>query len=326
MLMVNRRGMLRLLGLGAAATLLVSAIPAFGADIQSGDPDHAVALAGPMTGQLASGAGGHFAYYKFAYPGAVVTSVNLRVTPDDPAVLRNVGFKVYGPTPGKVYLTGGTQPGLVPNLSGDLISSEPGVYLVQVYNFDPHVSVDYTIWASGLPEAVRPSSPPRVDAPQPGETPTPTMAPGEPTALPTQQPTPVPTPAQADDPAHAVSLTRDLRGQLEPGGHFAYYSMPYPGGVTLTVNLRVLPDDPTVLRNVGFRVYGPTPGKVYLTGGVQPGLTPNISGDLVSAEPGVYLIQVYNADPGTGVNYTIWATGVPKSLAPTAPGLPASPT
>jgi hypothetical protein len=319
--MIDRRDVLRLLGLAATAALLGGAVPARGADTQTGDPDQAVALTGALTGQLAAGAGGHFAYYKFAYPGSVVTTVNVRVTPDDPVVLRNVGFKVYGPAPGKVYLTGGAQPGLVPNLSGDLISAEPGLYLVQVFNFDPRVSVDFTIWASGLPEAVRPSGPPRVDAPQPGEVPTPTTAAGESTPIPTVQPTPEPTPAQADDPGRAVPLTRDLRGQLEPGGHFAYYTVDYPGGVAVTVNLRVVPDDPNVLRNVGFRVYGPTPGKVYLTSGAQPGLTPNVSGDLISPEPGVYLVQVYNYDPRTTVYFTAWATGVPAHLAPAAPGL-----
>jgi hypothetical protein len=324
--MVDRRAVLRLLGLLVAGALLGGAVPARGADTQTGDPDQAVALTRPLTGQLAAGAGGHFAYYKFAYPGGVVTSVNVRATPDDSVVLRNVGFKVYGPTPGKVYLTSGAQPGLVPNLSGDLISPEPGLYLVQVYNFDPRVSIDFTIWASGLPEAVRPSGPPRVDAPQPGEAATPTTEAGQPTPTPTVQPTPEPTPAQADDPERAVTLTRDLRGRLEPGGHFAYYKLAYPGGVTVTVNLRAIPDDAAVLRNVGFRVYGPTPGKVYLTSGAQPGLTPNVSGDLVSPEPGVYLIQVYNFDPSTTLHFTIWATGVPENLSPAAPGLASPPT
>ena len=54
------------------------------ADTQAGSPDQAVALTRPMVGQLAAGAGGHFAYYKFAYTGGTVTTINLHATPDDP--------------------------------------------------------------------------------------------------------------------------------------------------------------------------------------------------------------------------------------------------
>ena len=124
-------------------------------DVQSGSPDQAVPLTGRLTGQLADGTAGHFAYYKFAYPGGVITTVNVHVTPNDPAVLRNVGFKVYGPQSGKVYAVSGAQPGLVPNLSGDLVSPDPGVYLVQVYSYDPRVSVEFAVWATGLPEVLR---------------------------------------------------------------------------------------------------------------------------------------------------------------------------
>ena len=38
------------------------------------------------------------------------------------------GFNVYGREPGKVYATSGTQPGLHPNVSGDLINGEPGLF------------------------------------------------------------------------------------------------------------------------------------------------------------------------------------------------------
>jgi hypothetical protein len=36
----------------------------------------------------------------------------------------------------------------------------------------------------------------------------------------------------------------------------------------------------------------------------------------------VYLVQVYNYDPGASVDFVVWATGVPEQLAPAAPGLP----
>jgi hypothetical protein len=329
--MTVRHILLRLCGVAIVAALLGATIPAGATDVQSGSPDQAVPLAGRLTGQLAAGASGHFAYYKFAYPGGVVTTVNVQVTPEAAVLNGNVGFKVYGPQGGKVYLTSGRQPGLVPNLSGDLVSADPGVYLVQVYSYDPNTSIDFTIWATGLPELLRPSSAPGLNAPQPGETATvaaPESTPAaDATVTATATPTPPPQtgPVQSDNPDRPVPLTRDLRAHLEPGGTFAYYRIGYTGGTVTTINMRVNPDDPVVLGNVGFRVYGPTPGKVYLTSGAQPGLTPNVSGDLVSAEPGVYLIQVYNYDPRTPVDLVIWATGVPPGVAPSAAPVPASP-
>ena len=43
---------------------------------------------------------------------------------------------------------------------------------------------------------------------------------------------------------------------------------------------------------------------------------------VVSTEPGVYLVQVYNYDPSAAVDFVVWATGVPEQLAPAAPGVP----
>jgi DMSO/TMAO reductase YedYZ molybdopterin-dependent catalytic subunit len=108
----------------------------------------------PQRGRLAGGTGGHVAVYTFAYPGdASVYSVDLQIAPDLPEVLARAGFRVYGPVAGKEYLTGGAQPGLRPNVSGNLISRDPGDYTVQVYNDHPTLAVDYELSITrGRPE------------------------------------------------------------------------------------------------------------------------------------------------------------------------------
>jgi len=56
-------------------------------------------------GHLAAGTGGHFALYEFNYPGnRAVYTINMQVSPDNPAGLQHSGFKVYGPVKDKVYV------------------------------------------------------------------------------------------------------------------------------------------------------------------------------------------------------------------------------
>jgi hypothetical protein len=112
--------------------------------------------------------------------------------------------------------------------------------------------------------------------------------------------------------AQIAPLDRALTGHLEPGGRFACYAFDYAAdGSTVTVNLQVPPDDPSVLRNVGFRVYAPN-GQLIGGGGVQPGLTPNISGDVRTSDRaarGRATVQVYDYDPVTPIDYRIWLAG-----------------
>ena len=134
--------------------------------------------------------------------------------------------------------------------------------------------------------------------------------------------------AAADRP---IAVVGTMEGQLEPGPRapFAYYRFVYPGGGrVVSVNLQVEPDLPTVLQNAGFRVYGPRAGWVYATSGVQPGLTPNVSGDMLGDETGEYLIQVYDVDVLTPIDFVIWGTGMPQravesTASSTDPSLPA---
>jgi len=58
---------------------------------------------------------------------------------------RPVGFNVDGREPGRVYASSGTQPGMRPNISGNLINGEPGLFTVQVYNYDPTTPIEFEI-------------------------------------------------------------------------------------------------------------------------------------------------------------------------------------
>lgn len=121
---------------------------------------------------------------------------------------------------------------------------------------------------------------------------------------------------------------------------YQYFTFDYPGGdLGYTINIQASPDRAPVLANVGFRVYGPTLGKVYARSGTQAGLTPNVTANLASTEAGTYLVQLYNENPGVAVDYRIWLTGkgltgeaaleptaVPSPAPSALPVLPASPT
>jgi L-fuconolactonase len=99
-----------------------------------------------VRGRLAAGAAGHFATYTFEYPGdESVYTIALQVFPDETRVLENAGFKVFGPQPGRVYVTGGAQRGLRPNVSGNLIGKERGSYTVEISNYDPAVAIEYEL-------------------------------------------------------------------------------------------------------------------------------------------------------------------------------------
>ncbi|HEY3079989.1 MAG TPA: hypothetical protein VGM69_08785, partial [Chloroflexota bacterium] len=283
-------------GMGAAALLACALGPAAGAlaaDPQAGAPEQAVRLDRPLSGHLEGGAGGHFAYYTFAYPadGSTVT-VNLQVRPDDPAVLANVGFHVYAPD-GKLEVSGGDQTGLVPDVSGDVSSADPaekGEHVVQVYDYDPGAAIDYTLSIAGLPAAAAPVAPAPPAAPQAAAAPAPVGA-----------PSPVGAPAAVGAGAPA------LGGHLGAGaaGHFARFAFSYPGDESVyTLNLQASPDDGALLAAAGFEVYGPD-GALVVRGGAEPGMTPNVSANVISKVPGTYLVQVYNYHPAIPLDYQL---------------------
>ena len=64
-------------------------------------------------------------------------------------MLANAGFRVYGPRQTTPYVTGGAQPGLKPNVAGNLISTVAGEYTAQVYNYNPGVAIDDVLTLPG---------------------------------------------------------------------------------------------------------------------------------------------------------------------------------
>jgi hypothetical protein len=249
-----------------------------------------------VNGGLEGSTAGRFAYYKFTYKGdKSPVTINLQVEPDDALVLKNAGFKLYGPNPGKEYVVGGAQKGLVPNVAGNLIGEEVGEYVVQVYNYNPQTAVGFALLATGLPAQPAPAAP-RPAAPAPASAPVSAPAPATaPAAAPTQG-------------GGALATQNSFRGRLAPGagGHFALFEFNYPGNREVyTINAQISPDEGAILEKAGFKVYGPQKDKVYLEGGARKGLTPNVSGNLISREGGNYVVQVYNYHPTAWVDYEV---------------------
>ena len=318
--MANSLRLVALRGVGAAAVVVWALGPAAGAlaaDPQAVAPEQAIRLDRPLSGHLNAGGGGRFAYYKFFYPadGTTVT-LNLEVRPDDPAVLPNVGFHVYAPD-GKLEVSGGDQTGLVPDVSGDVSTADPaekGEHVVQVYDYDPGAAIDYTLSIAGMPVVVAPAAPAPV-APAPPAAPPPAAPPAAAPA-PVGAPVPGAAPAPVGAPAAVAAGAAALGGHLGAGaeGHFAKFAFSYPGDESVyTLNLQASPDDGALLAAAGFEVYGPD-GSLVVRGGAEPGLTPNVSANVISKVPGTYLVQVYNYHPAIPLDYQLsLVTGPPPS-------------
>jgi hypothetical protein len=209
-------------------------------------------------------------------------TIELRQPTADRAVLKYVGFKVYGPQPNKEYAEGRLDENGVWLGARELFSPDPGLYVVQVYNYypDPTSSLGFTLLASGLPA-------------QPGEAGT---APG-------------PEPGSA---GHSpIPLEGVQEGSLPPstGGTFRYYAFTQPANTSVTVNLQVSPGDAGTLSRAAFKVYGPEAGREYLQSEADSGRRPNQRGTLWVTQGGVYIVQVHNYNPQTEITYSLWLGG-----------------
>jgi hypothetical protein len=302
---------LRLLGaVAVVAATLAPAASALAADPQAGSPDQAVALDKQLSGSL--GPGGNFAYYRFHYPGdSSVATINADFIPDDPFILQQVGFNVYAPD-GSLVVKGGAQPGSIPDVLANVIDDDPaavGDYIVQVYNYDPSRPVDFTVWTTGSAQA--PTTPASQPAPAPAAPPAPaeTAAPA-----PTEPAAPAPAPSQPEGGSQGVGA-ETLTGNLAPGGSFAEYEFNYPGdSEVFTLNMTVTPRDPEVLKLAGFEIYGPN-GELVVKGGAQPGMTANVSANVISTVAGRYLVKVYNYHPTAAVDYSVQLATSPSTTA-----------
>jgi hypothetical protein len=121
------------------AELVVIAPPEAAAPADASRPEAPPdATGGEVSGTLAA----EHAYVRFSSPGfGRLHTVNV-----DVSSLEGVGFRVYGPSAGRVYARSGAQPGLVPNLSADVVADRPGEYLVQLHRTDPARPIAYRVW------------------------------------------------------------------------------------------------------------------------------------------------------------------------------------
>jgi hypothetical protein len=134
-----------------------------------------------------------------------------------------------------------------------------------------------------------------------------------------------------DAPERAIPFNGAASGDLEAVpptlgvGKYAFFSFYYPGdNSTVTIGVDFLPGDPSAVHNAGFKVYGPTNGKLYATGG-QTGKHPSYEAAFASTEAGTYLLQVSNANLKP-IHYEATATGLPAQPTPTpTPPAPAAP-
>jgi len=125
----------------AGVVLLVTLAMATGTRAQTAGPP---ATPGTIQGHL--GPGGRVANYPIFYPGdKSVYTIDVTVSPGSVGIPDRAGFKLYGPQKGTVYLTGGAQVGLDPNVSGNLVGIDAGTYTVQIFNYSPDVAIDYEL-------------------------------------------------------------------------------------------------------------------------------------------------------------------------------------
>ncbi len=250
--------------------LAVMCVAPFGALAGASDPAQAERLFNdvPLGGTLTGSRAGAFAYYRIEYPGDDrVISVELSVTPGDPAMMQGVGINLYGPNGFKMGEPVPIGSG-VAVLYGDNVRA---TWIVQVYNYLPDVTVQYSIVARGLPEV-----------------PAPTAA-------------TVATPVVAPAPAAAPRMSGALLGNR--GGAFARIPLEYAGdGSEVRYKLIFSPDDPVVVNGVGLTVYGPD-GRAWAG---QPTGTP---GERVvafsSSVAGRYELVVYNYIEGLVIQYSV---------------------
>jgi hypothetical protein len=267
-----------------ALALAFAALPAQ-ANHPNDDPSRAFRLNGPVSGEIEGAppnlGAGRFAFYTFQVPaGGAALTVEADITPGDLVSASRAGFKVYGPTAGKLYAEG-AQTSTHPSHRADVTATEAGTYALQIFNFNV-TPVHYDVTVSGLP-------------PQPEVLPTQEAA-----SAPPSSPTATPvvlgdntSPDQAAELPDSVSTT--LRGSA--AGSFHFYRLDYPGDNSpVQFTLGVDPPDAGTLLTTGLIVYGPTGGREYLKIGYEARVSPQ-AGAFRSNERGTYVVQVGNYGP-----------------------------
>ncbi|NLG52289.1 MAG: hypothetical protein GX552_19430 [Chloroflexi bacterium] len=92
---------------------------------------------------LVGSLGGAYAFYLIEYPGNDQDMmVTMTHSPADPATGQSLGFVIYGPGNRTINGEASGTPG---ERTATISASDPGQYLVQVYNYTDGVPMNYTL-------------------------------------------------------------------------------------------------------------------------------------------------------------------------------------
>jgi hypothetical protein len=262
---------------GSMLLVVVLALLGASAVLASSDPAQAERLYNetPISGTLAGNRGGAYAYYKVEYPGdGNVVSVEVTVSPGDPAAMKGLSLKLYNASGSELGVAVPIDKGLAVPYS----DSNKGTWTVQFANYLDGTPVAFTIVAKGLPTVALPTIATSVAAPA-------VQAVAAP-AAPASGPTP---------------MSGILTGN--GAGAFAHVDLGYPADDSeMTVTLTYNPANPATRMGVGLTVYGPD-GQSWKG---EPGETPGeFSVTLNSSTAGKYEAVVWNYIPGFTINYTL---------------------
>ena len=271
--------------------LTIAVLPA-GVLAANGTPESAIQLTldnASHSDRLVGDTGGAVRFYRVDYAGNG-QPVDFVVTarPGKNATGEGFGFKIYGPG-GLVGQAGvNHNEDSFTRYTMALVSIAPGAYLVQVYNYTDHVGVDFDIQASGLAAAtVPPGSLEKVGA---NTTPEGAVAIGQ------------------------SSIT--VGGALAGSGSFQYFTVGYPGGSGMTIDLRYTPPSPFANNAVGFNLYS-ADGTLVAQGveAQRDGTSVTVSFTLVQEAGEVFLLQVFDYESNFSASYTLSITGAAGSVA-----------
>ncbi|MHB1135145.1 MAG: hypothetical protein ACYC4L_22460 [Chloroflexota bacterium] len=270
-----------------AALLLVIGVAPVAA--LNGSPDAAVTLTSfdnKGHGSLTGNGAGAFRYYRFAYAGAnAFVTVRLVWNPGWGLTDAAFGFNIYGPSGHVGEATHIDDDGDSSTRALTFSAALPGDYLVQVYNYAPEQTSNYTVEVIGLAEA-------------------PVVATGN-------------TSIEGAVPARGPVFSANGSLVGSGGGAFNYFLVEYAGGDSpLDISLAMWPSRWLVEGAYGFNVY--EDGTLRISG-------EEIARDPESAtkkaflqrlEPGKFIVQVYNYAEGVAADYTLAVSGAVGEVLP----------
>lgn len=274
------------LAAAGAASLLALPAAANAAAVSpssSGSAANPTPLSGTVEGHLSGNSGGAYDYFQFMYPGDGSTvTLNLSTTDATPLNTGAAGLNVYQ---NGVLLTTSSANG---PFADDAIftSSTAGPIVVQVFDYDPTSSFNFSLSSTGLTS-------------QPAATSTATSTAATSTAAATAPAKPTSTSS------NTLELSNgSVSGRLaaNSGGSFATYTLNYPGDSSAET-LTLTTDDSTPLATgaAGINVYQ---NGVLLTTSSQSG-TFAVDAIFTSSTSGPVVVQVFNYDPANAINYTL---------------------